>query len=68
MAAVKAGCAGAEVKAVVSDDYPIKVTVSTDSGEVLWSASQKKLFRKYASDREQSIKEISAAVAKHCSK
>lgn len=47
--------------------YPIEVTVSAVGGgasTVLWSGSQRKLFRKYASDRVKSMKQISVRRAR----
>jgi len=41
--------------------------VRTDDGKVLWTASQKKLFRKYAKDRDASIVEIKQAVEQYLS-
>ena len=38
------------------------VTIKTNDGKVLWKNSQKKLYKKYAQDRANSIKEIEEAV------
>ncbi len=67
VAAVKAsGIANLEITTKELDEYPVKVSISVpSSGEVLWSGPQRRLFRKYAADREASIAEITAAVKKH---
>jgi hypothetical protein len=45
------------------DDYPVVVNITdVDSGTVIWSGSQRRLFRKYASDRAAAIVEIESAV------
>lgn len=46
------------------DTYPIVVKIFDGQKKLLWSADQRSLFRKNASRREQSIKEIKQAVAK----
>lgn len=51
----------ADIEIVGSSTYPITVTITKD-GKQIWSGSQKRLFRKYASDREQAMEEIVAAV------
>jgi uncharacterized protein (DUF302 family) len=44
------------------DDYPIKVTISAilddDEKVIVWTGSQKNLFRKYRDQRTQAIQEI----------
>ena len=52
----------AKIEFVASDSYPIMVTIKTNDGKVLWKNSQKKLYKKYAQDRANSIKEIEEAV------
>jgi len=52
----------ARITSEASDDYPIIVTIKAGDGTVLWRQSQKKLYRKYAVDRENSIQEIQNAV------
>lgn len=44
-----------------ADDYPIRVKVIYN-GKVLWEGDQRNLFRKYASARSKSQKEIEEAV------
>ena len=61
-AAVKAVFPNAEVTNEGSSGYPITVTITrVDDGEVVWTGSQKKLFRKYKKNRNESIKQIKAA-------
>mmetsp|Transcript_30844 Transcript_30844/g.75375 ORF Transcript_30844/g.75375 Transcript_30844/m.75375 type:complete len:80 (-) Transcript_30844:422-661(-) len=65
MQAVRDACKSAVVDARVVDKYPIVVNVvHVDTGTVVWSGSQKNLFRKYGAKRTQAIKEIRAAVTK----
>ncbi len=68
MAAIKNGCPGATVTTKVSDSYPVAVSVSSSSGSVLWTGPQRRLFRKYAAEREKAMAEIAEAVRKHCAK
>lgn len=50
----------AKVKTTRLDDYPITVTIinKSDNDKIIWTGSQKNLFRKYAAKRQQAIKEI----------
>ena len=50
----------AQIKAVVSDDYPITVSVLF-GGKVLWTGSQRNLFSKYYKARTKSMREIQKA-------
>lgn len=45
----------------------MRVRVLTSEGQILWAGSQKKLFRKYASDRKRAMEHISSAVTMFCS-
>lgn len=56
----------AHVKTTKLNEYPIKVTIinKSDDDKIIWSGSQKNLFRKYASKRSQSIQEIKNALEK----
>ena len=60
--AIKKVIPNAVVSNTCHDDYPIKVTVSavtsTDERVVVWTGSQRDLFRKYNQARTQSINEI----------
>jgi hypothetical protein len=53
------------IKTEQLDEYPIKVIILTDSfgkpNQVVWEGSQRNLFRKYATQREQSVKQIQEA-------
>ena len=55
----------AHVKTTCLNQYPIKVTIinKTDN-TIIWTGSQKNLFRKYASKRSQSIQEMKNALEK----
>lgn len=65
MEAIKQGDPGADVEAKGASSSPARVSVVAPSGDVLWSGAQRNLFRKYASKRSQSIKEIADAVRQH---
>ena len=54
----------AHVKCIRIDEYPITVTITTSDGTLIWKDSQKKLFRKYASNRQQSIQQITQILDK----
>jgi hypothetical protein len=59
--------ADAKVQVQAVDEYPVEVDVKdARTGAVLWHGSQKRLFRKYAREREVAIAEIEAAVRKAC--
>lgn len=59
---------GAKVVDQASDDYPITVSVvDMETNTTIWTDSQKKLFRKNAGARTNSIAEIKAAVRDHFS-
>ncbi len=51
------------MRCVESNGLQVRV-VDAPTGRVLFAASQKKLYRKYAADRAASVKDITAAVAK----
>ncbi len=59
---MKAGDPRAHVEAVKSDSYPVQVRVM-EGEKQLWAGPQRRLFQKYAADRQQSIAEIKAAVS-----
>ncbi|GAQ78680.1 hypothetical protein KFL_000170260 [Klebsormidium nitens] len=49
----------AEVEADRRDEYPIWVSIKKGvSGQLVWEGDQRKLFRKYASDRSTSVQQI----------
>lgn len=55
----------AKINQIGKDDYPIYVIIkSDDDGKVIWEGDQRKLFRKYPKDRENSISEIISAMEK----
>ena len=65
MAAVKSIFPDANVTAEGMRTYPIKVTITrTSDNLVVWSGSQKSLFRKYAKNRTNTIKLIKQALEK----
>ncbi len=69
MNAVRAALPNARLEVKGNDEYPIRVVVADGaSGAVIWSADQRKLFRKYPSDREASVKGIQEAVKSYYSK
>jgi len=57
----------AEVIQAGGDTYPIRVTLKDEEGEVIWSGSQRDMFRKYASNRMASVLAIKAALKKRYS-
>ena len=44
------------------DAYPVRVRVMNADRQPLWVGSQKKLFRKYAGDRQRAMAQIAKAV------
>ena len=56
----------AHVTTTKLNEYPIKVTIinKSDNDKIIWTGSQKNLFRKYASKRSQSIEQIKNALQK----
>ena len=65
MAAVKAIFPEADVDTKGLNSYPIKVTIiRTADGQIIWSGSQKSLFRKYAAKRANAVKTIKQALQK----
>ena len=62
IAAIKEVFPDAVVDAKCSDEYPIRLDVVSPNGSVLWSGSQKHLFRKRGQERIDTMKIISNAV------
>ena len=56
---------GAKVTAEGAQTYPITVTVTrVQDGKEVWTGSQRKLFRKYAEWREESVNAIKKELSK----
>lgn len=65
MAAVKAIFPDADVAVEGLNKYPIKVKITRAAdNKLVWSGSQKDLFRKYAKKRTNAIKMIKQALQK----
>jgi len=58
------GCPKAKIVEKRTNDYPVRVKITNDAGDVLWEGRQQELFRKNATKRSQSVKEIQDAAAK----
>ena len=64
MNAVRSVIPSAHVSVAPGDGWPIKVTVTHDfDGQVVWEGAQRRLFRKYARERDKAVQEIKAGVA-----
>ncbi len=61
MAAIRAACPKAVISTKVSETYPVQVSVSYGES-ILWKGPQRRLFRKYAEERNKAMAEITAAV------
>lgn len=59
--AVRLAVPDAEFEVKCRSSYPIKVIITAPDGSVVWQGSQKKLYRKYASDRTAAIAAIKKA-------
>ena len=62
ISAINAVLPGVEVKGIGTDTYPIRVRVIAPNGSVVWHGKQQSLFKKYPSDRSESIEQIKKAV------
>jgi hypothetical protein len=63
--AVKGVFPNASITVNCLDEYPVKVSIMFNNGAQalkIWEGSQKKLFRKYASDRTKAIQEITESL------
>jgi hypothetical protein len=54
----------AKIETKTVDQYPITVTITASNGQTVWTGSQKHLYRKYASKRNETMQTIINALKK----